>query len=56
MRCARPAPDHSRDHPGVPLGLDYVATWNSAMLPGSADIQEVFMARAEGRRPLFSRL
>ncbi|KAL4451252.1 hypothetical protein ABPG77_009324 [Micractinium sp. CCAP 211/92] len=47
---------HQRDHPGVPLGLDYVATWNSAMLPGSADIQEVFMARAEGRRPLFSRL
>ncbi|KAL4420848.1 hypothetical protein ABPG75_010504 [Micractinium tetrahymenae] len=47
---------HQRNHPGVPLGLDYVATWNSAMLPGSADIQEVFMARAEGRRPLFSRL
>lgn len=47
---------HQRDHPGVPLGLDYVATWNAAMLPQSADIREVFAARAERRPPLFSRL
>lgn len=37
-------------------GLDYVATWNAGMLPQSADVQEVFAARVEGRRPLFSRL
>ncbi|PSC71310.1 enoyl-hydratase [Micractinium conductrix] len=47
---------HQRDNPGVAGGLDYVATWNAAMLPGSADLAETFRARAEGRRPLFSRL
>lgn len=46
---------YQRDHT-VADGLDYVATWNSAMLPQSADVQEVFKARAQGRRPMFSRL
>jgi hypothetical protein len=41
-----------RDH-SVQDGLDYVATWNSAQLPQSGDLQEVFAARAEGRRPRF---
>ncbi|KAI7839926.1 hypothetical protein COHA_006320 [Chlorella ohadii] len=47
----RAVEDHS-----VADGLDYVATWNSAMLPQSADVQEVFLARAQRRRPNFSRL
>ena len=37
-------------------GLDYVATWNAAMLPLSADVAEAFAARAQRRRPIFSRL
>ena len=37
-------------------GLRAVATWNAAMLPGSADIAEVFTSRAEGRVPRFSKL
>ena len=44
-----------RDH-SVQDGLDYVATWNSAMLPQSADLGEVFAAKAEGRKPAFSKL
>lgn len=43
---------YQRDH-SVADGLDYVATWNAAVLPQSADFQEVFAARAEGRRPRF---
>jgi enoyl-CoA hydratase/carnithine racemase len=46
---------YQRDH-SVADGLDYVATWNSAMLPQSADVQEVFLAQAQRRRPIFSRL
>lgn len=37
-------------------GLRNVALWNSAMLPGSADVREVFAARSEGRSPVFSKL
>jgi enoyl-CoA hydratase/carnithine racemase len=37
-------------------GLRNVAMWNSAMLPGSADVREVFAARSEGRSPVFSKL
>lgn len=44
-----------RDH-SVRDGLDYVAAFNAAVLPQSADIREVFQARAERRRPIFSRL
>ncbi|GAB4819982.1 hypothetical protein N2152v2_007028 [Parachlorella kessleri] len=46
---------YQRDH-SVQDGLDYVATWNSAMLPQSADLGEVFAAKAEGRKPAFSKL
>ena len=45
-----------RDSRTVQEGLDYVATWNAAMLPQSTDIQEVFAAAAQRRRPLFSKL
>ena len=45
---------YQRDH-SVHDGLDLVATWNAAMLK-SADLQEIFVARAEGRRPAFSKL
>ena len=40
----------------VEEGLDAVAIWNAAVLPGSADIVEIFKARAEGREPLFAKL
>lgn len=40
----------------VEEGLDAVAVWNAALLPGSADIREAFAARAEGRAPRFSKL
>lgn len=44
-----------RDH-SVSDSLDYVAAYNSAMLP-SKDIQEVFSAVVKGRRqPRFSKL
>ena len=45
---------HSRDH-GVVEGLDYVATWNSAMLV-SDDLKEVFEARKNRRVATFSKL
>ena len=51
LRCVR-----NRDNPSVATGLDYVATWNAAMLPQSADVRETFLARAEGRRPAYSKL
>jgi enoyl-CoA hydratase/carnithine racemase len=40
----------------VEEGLDAVAVWNAAVLPGSADISEVFAAKVEGRAPRFSKL
>jgi hypothetical protein len=43
-----------RDH-SVQDGLDFVATWNSGMLQ-SADIAEVFAAKAQRRPPTFSKL
>lgn len=43
--------NYSRDH-SVADGLDYVATWNAAMLL-SADLNEVFQARSEKREPNF---
>ena len=52
-RCRCTAP---RDNPSVAAGLDYVATWNAAMLPQSADVRETFLARAEGRPPAYSKL
>ena len=42
---------HARDH-SVSDGLDYVATWNSAMLL-SADLEESVMAMMESRSPEF---
>ena len=42
---------HARDH-SVADGLDYVATWNSAMLL-SADLEESVMAMMESRSPEF---
>eukprot|EP00271_Cylindrocystis_brebissonii_P009860 TRINITY_DN2534_c0_g1_i1.p1 TRINITY_DN2534_c0_g1~~TRINITY_DN2534_c0_g1_i1.p1 ORF type:complete len:279 (+),score=31.39 TRINITY_DN2534_c0_g1_i1:350-1186(+) len=45
---------HSRDH-SVADGLEYVATWNSAMLI-STDIREVLKASSEKRVPQFSKL
>ncbi len=44
-----------RDH-SVHDGLAFVAHLNASLLPQSADLTEVFAARAEGRRPLFSKL
>ena len=44
--------NYSRDH-SVENGLNYVATWNSAMLL-SADAQEAMGAMFEGRAPNFS--
>lgn len=45
---------NSRDL-SVDKGLDYVATWNAAML-SSTDVQEVFAAQVEKRKPMFSKL
>lgn len=45
---------NSRDL-SVHKGLDYVATWNAAML-SSTDVQEVFAAQVEKRKPMFSKL
>ncbi len=44
-----------RDH-SVHDGLTFVAHLNASLLPQSADLAEVFAARAEGLRPLFSKL
>eukprot|EP00899_Mesostigma_viride_P015094 jgi/Mesvir1/23586/Mv18277-RA.1 len=42
---------HARDHPSVAEGLDYVATWNSAVL-FSSDLDEGLAAAASrGKRP-----
>lgn len=43
--------NYSRDH-GVAEGLNYVATWNAAMLM-SEDIQVAVMAAVSGERPVF---
>ena len=45
----------SRDRPHVEEGLDYVATWNAAMVL-STDLQESLAARAEKRPPVYARL
>ncbi|KAK9814481.1 hypothetical protein WJX72_006594 [[Myrmecia] bisecta] len=45
---------HSREH-SVADGLEYVATWNAAMLP-SSDLQEVLLAMAQRREPKFAKL
>lgn len=45
---------NSRDL-SVAKGLDYVATWNAAMLL-STDLKEVFAAQMEKRKPVFSKL
>lgn len=45
---------NSRDL-SVDKGLDYVATWNAAMLL-SKDLEEVFAAQMEKRKPVFSKL
>lgn len=46
---------YAREH-SVQQGLEYVATWNSAMLIQSSDTQEAVKAAQQRRRPLFSRL
>ena len=43
---------YTRDHT-VTEGLNYIATWNAAMLQ-SNDIKEAMVAKAEGRDPVFS--
>lgn len=43
--------NYSRDH-STQDGLNYVATWNAAMLP-SVDLDEIFKAKAEKRMPMF---
>lgn len=43
--------NYSRDH-SVAEGLNYVATWNAAMLM-SEDIQVAVMAAVSGERPVF---
>jgi len=45
---------NSRDL-SVAKGLDYVATWNAAMIL-STDLNEVFTAQVEKRKPMFSKL
>jgi enoyl-CoA hydratase len=46
--------NYARDH-SVADGLNYVATWNAAML-SAADLAEAFQARAEKRAPAFDDL
>lgn len=43
--------NHARDH-GVAEGLDYVATWNAAMLQ-STDLREAMTAFMQKREPVF---
>lgn len=46
---------YQRDH-SIKDGLDYVATWNAAMLP-SLDLDAVLAARKDrGQQPVFSKL
>jgi len=45
----------ARDRPNVEEGLDYVATWNAAMVV-SSDLQESLQARMEKRPPVYARL
>lgn len=45
---------HQRDNPNVPQGLDYVATYNAAMLVEGADLQESLNSR--NRKPVFAKL
>ena len=40
----------------VKEGLDAVMVWNAATLPGSDDINQVFKAMKERRKPVFSKL
>jgi enoyl-CoA hydratase/carnithine racemase len=43
---------YTRDH-SVTDGLHYMAVWNAAMIL-SNDLNEAFMAKMEGRSPVFS--
>jgi enoyl-CoA hydratase len=43
--------NYARDH-SVADGLNYVATWNAAMLM-SADLQEAMLANMDKRPPTF---
>jgi enoyl-CoA hydratase/carnithine racemase len=40
----------------VEEGLEWVAAWNAAALPGSADVHEAIAARRERRPPRFAKL
>ncbi len=51
IRGAKEMLNYARDH-SVADGLNYVATWNAAMLM-SADLQEAMMAKMEKRAPQF---
>ena len=52
VRGVKQVLNFSREH-SVRDGLDYVATWNAAMLI-SSDSQEAMTASFEGRKPVFS--
>lgn len=51
IRGSKEILNYSRDH-SLADGLDYVATWNAAMLL-SADLKEAMAASREGRPPVF---
>ena len=46
--------DYARDHTTAD-GLDYIATWNAAMLDGEA-IRASYMAQAQGEKPEYDAL
>ena len=46
--------NYARDH-SIQDGLNYVATWNAAML-SRADLGEAFLVKKEKRDPLFNGL
>lgn len=52
LRGTKAILNHARDH-GVAEGLEYVATWNAAMLR-SADLDEALAALRDKRAPQFS--
>lgn len=52
VRGSKEMLNYSRDH-SIADGLDYVATWNAAMLL-SADLREALAASREGRPPQFA--
>lgn len=52
IRGSKEILNYSRDH-SVADGLNYVATWNAAMLI-SADLQESMQAKLEKRAPRFA--